>query len=50
MRREPGANDPQAGAAPGVKGPSLYNHVASRDDLLDEMTALIAEQVDNTRG
>jgi AcrR family transcriptional regulator len=30
----------------GVKGPSLYNHVASRGDLLDAMT----EQVDNTRG
>jgi AcrR family transcriptional regulator len=31
----------------GVEGPSLYNHVASRDDLLDEMTAVIDEQVDN---
>ena len=30
----------------GVEGPSLYNHVANRDDLLDEMTALIDEQVD----
>ena len=30
----------------GVEGPSLYNHVASRDDLLDEMTALINERVD----
>ncbi len=31
----------------GVEGPSLYNHVASRDDLLDEMTAAIDEQVDH---
>ncbi len=30
----------------GVEGPSLYNHVASRDDLLDEITALIDEEVD----
>jgi AcrR family transcriptional regulator len=30
----------------GVEGPSLYNHIASRDDLLDEMTAVINEQVD----
>ena len=30
----------------GVEGPSLYNHVKGRDDLLDEMTALIDEQVD----
>ena len=30
----------------GVEGPSLYNHVASRDDLLDEMTAVINEQID----
>ncbi len=29
-----------------VEGPSLYNHVASRDDLLDEMTAVINEQID----
>jgi AcrR family transcriptional regulator len=31
----------------GVEGPSLYNHVANRDDLLDEMTAVIDEQVDH---
>jgi len=31
----------------GVEGPSLYNHVASRDDLLDEMTAVIDEQVEH---
>src|SRR5690349_1759010 len=30
----------------GVQGPSLYNHVADRDDLLDEMTAVIDEHVD----
>jgi AcrR family transcriptional regulator len=30
----------------GVEGPSLYNHVANRDDLLDEMTSLIDEHVD----
>jgi AcrR family transcriptional regulator len=30
----------------GVEGPSLYNHIANRDDLLDEMTALIDEHVD----
>jgi AcrR family transcriptional regulator len=30
----------------GVEGPSLYNHVTSRDDLLDEMTAVINERVD----
>jgi AcrR family transcriptional regulator len=30
----------------GVEGPSLYNHVAGRDDLLDEITALIAEDID----
>ena len=30
----------------GVEGPSLYNHVKGRDDLLDEMTSLIDEQVD----
>ena len=30
----------------GVEGPSLYNHVAGRDDLLDEMTAVINEQID----
>ena len=32
----------------GVEGPSLYNHVSGRDDLLDEMTALIDEQVDTS--
>jgi AcrR family transcriptional regulator len=32
----------------GVEGPSLYNHVKSRDDLLDEMTVLIDEQVDTS--
>ena len=32
----------------GVEGPSLYNHVASRDDLLDEITALIVEEIDVT--
>jgi AcrR family transcriptional regulator len=32
----------------GVEGPSLYNHVRGRDDLLDEMTALIDEQVDTS--
>ncbi len=30
----------------GVEGPSLYNHIANRDDLLDEMTSLIDEYVD----
>jgi AcrR family transcriptional regulator len=30
----------------GVEGPSLYNHLASREDLLDEITALIDEEVD----
>ncbi len=30
----------------GVEGPSLYNHVTNRDDLLDEMTAVINEQID----
>jgi AcrR family transcriptional regulator len=32
----------------GVEGPSLYNHVAGREALLDEMTALIDEQVDTS--
>ena len=32
----------------GVEGPSLYNHVHGRDDLLDEMTAVIDEQVDTS--
>jgi AcrR family transcriptional regulator len=32
----------------GVEGPSLYNHVRNRDDLLDEMTVLIDEQVDTS--
>jgi AcrR family transcriptional regulator len=31
----------------GVEGPSLYNHVANRDDLLDEMTAVIDEKVEH---
>jgi AcrR family transcriptional regulator len=29
----------------GVQGPSLYNHIASRDALIDDMHALIAETV-----
>jgi len=28
----------------GVEGPSLYNHISSRDDLLDEVHALIIDQ------
>jgi len=32
----------------GVEGPSLYNHIANRDDLLDEMTSLIDEYVEAT--
>jgi AcrR family transcriptional regulator len=32
----------------GVEGPSLYNHIASRDDLIDEITAIIDENVDVT--
>jgi AcrR family transcriptional regulator len=32
----------------GVEGPSLYNHVRGRDDLLDEMTAVIDEHVDTS--
>lgn len=28
----------------GVEGPSLYNHISSRDDLLDEVHALIVDQ------
>jgi AcrR family transcriptional regulator len=32
----------------GVEGPSLYNHVAGREDLLNEMTALIDERVDTS--
>jgi AcrR family transcriptional regulator len=32
----------------GVEGPSLYNHVKGRDDLLDEMTSLIDERVDTS--
>jgi AcrR family transcriptional regulator len=31
----------------GVEGPSLYNHIANRDDLLDEITALIDERVEH---
>jgi AcrR family transcriptional regulator len=30
----------------GVEGPSLYNHISSRDDLIDEITALIVEDID----
>jgi AcrR family transcriptional regulator len=30
----------------GVEGASLYHHVASRDDLLDEITSVIDEQID----
>src|ERR671924_135204 len=30
----------------GVEGPSLYNHVASRDDLIDEITTIIDEEID----
>ena len=29
----------------GVEGGSLYHHIASRDDLLDEVTALINEEI-----
>jgi AcrR family transcriptional regulator len=29
----------------GVEGGSLYHHIASRDDLLDEMTAIINEEI-----
>lgn len=29
----------------GVEGASLYHHIVSRDDLLDEVTALINEEV-----
>jgi AcrR family transcriptional regulator len=32
----------------GVEGPSLYNHLANRDALLDEITALVDEQVDTS--
>jgi AcrR family transcriptional regulator len=32
----------------GVEGPSLYNHIANREDLLDEMTAVIDEHVEPT--
>jgi AcrR family transcriptional regulator len=32
----------------GVQGPSLYNHVSSKDDLLDAMTAIIASGVDHS--
>jgi AcrR family transcriptional regulator len=32
----------------GVEGASLYHHVASRDDLLDEITVVIDEQIDMT--
>jgi AcrR family transcriptional regulator len=30
----------------GVEGASLYHHIASRDDLLDEVTALINEEIE----
>ena len=30
----------------GVEGASLYHHVASKDDLLDEITALINEEIE----
>jgi AcrR family transcriptional regulator len=30
----------------GVEGPSLYNHISSRDDLIDEITEIIDEQLD----
>jgi AcrR family transcriptional regulator len=30
----------------GVEGPSLYNHVRGRDDLIDAITELIAEDID----
>lgn len=30
----------------GVEGPSLYNHISGRDDLLDEMHGIIDEHVD----
>ncbi|MDA0172867.1 TetR/AcrR family transcriptional regulator C-terminal domain-containing protein [Solirubrobacter taibaiensis] len=30
----------------GVEGPSLYNHIAGRDDLLDEITSLIDEYLE----
>ena len=30
----------------GVEGPSLYNHIANRDDLLDEMHGIVDETVD----
>ncbi|NUU23179.1 MAG: TetR/AcrR family transcriptional regulator [Streptomycetaceae bacterium] len=32
----------------GVRGPSLYNHISSKDDLLDAMTALISKELDNS--
>lgn len=32
----------------GVRGPSLYNHVGSKDDLLDAMTALISKELDSS--
>lgn len=31
----------------GVRGPSLYNHIASKEDLLDAMTALISRELDH---
>lgn len=32
----------------GVKSPSLYNHVASKDEILDAVTELIAEEIDRS--
>ncbi|MDI2126018.1 TetR/AcrR family transcriptional regulator [Yinghuangia seranimata] len=32
----------------GVRGPSLYNHVSSKDDLLDAMSALISRELDSS--
>ncbi|MFI9598816.1 TetR/AcrR family transcriptional regulator [Streptomyces sp. NPDC052043] len=32
----------------GVRAPSLYNHVPSRDDILDAVTELIIEKIDFT--
>jgi AcrR family transcriptional regulator len=32
----------------GVQSPSLYNHVTSKDDILDVVTELIDREIDNT--
>jgi AcrR family transcriptional regulator len=32
----------------GVQSPSLYNHVASKDDILDAVTELIDREIDNS--